>query len=313
MSVTSIWVSGLGDSKYKNIKSAFTASDLVESRLPKATGGSDTGFVNGYRYHFFTGTSASTLTVTQAGFFEIMVVGAGGGGGRFRGGGGGGGAKEPASGYQSQYLNVGSYSCIVAPGGAGSTSNSVAGQTSTDSSFIGSSTLSAKSGGGGASQSAAAVSGGSGGGARGDSGQTGAAAGTGSNVNAGGNGADRGAGGGGGGTAVGGNGGVTVGGNGGQGITLTNIDNALSSSYFLSTFNGITTICSGGGGGVQTGPGGTAGTNGGNGVDSDGAPGGTANGYGCGGGGSGSYLNSSTQNGGSGFKGLIVIRYLSRS
>ena len=80
-----------------------------------ATGTYSSGGVD-YKYISFT--SSGTLTVTKAGFADILVVGGGGGGGKHHGGGGGGGGMFFATGF---YLPVGSLAVTVGAGGAGGT------------------------------------------------------------------------------------------------------------------------------------------------------------------------------------------------
>jgi hypothetical protein len=273
-----------------------------------ATGGSEVKTIGSYKYHMFD--ASSSLVVSQGGSVEILVIGAGGGGGSNgtstgNGGGGGAGAKEPASGYTTQTLTPGSYTVTIAAGGTASQSGSTIGGTPSATSFAGTSTISANGGGGGGSFSSpnnsAGGAGGSGGGVYGNRTGSGGTA-SGSNTNIGGTayigGPSYGAGGGGGATAAGGQATSTVGGSGGQGLTLTNIDSNLTSGNF-TTFTGMTVVCSGGGGAVDSGTGGTAGTGGGNGgVNGGGA---AATSFGSGGGGSG--LN------GNGYKGLVIVRY----
>ena len=54
-----------------------------------ATGTYSSGGVN---YKYLTYTASGTLTVTKAGFADVLVVGGGGGGGKYGGGGGAGGS-----------------------------------------------------------------------------------------------------------------------------------------------------------------------------------------------------------------------------
>jgi hypothetical protein len=277
----------------------------------EATGGSEVVTVGGYKYHLFD--SSSSFDVTNGGDVEILVIGAGGGGGSDgtstgNGGGGGAGAKEPASGYTTQTLTVGNYTVTIASGGIASQSASTIGGTPSATSFAGTSTISALGGGGGGSftspNNSAGGAGGSGGGVYGNRSGAGGTA-SGSNTNIGGlafiGAPSYGAGGGGGATSAGGQATSTVGGSGGQGLTLTSIDSNLTSANF-TTFTGMTVVCSGGGGAVDSGgsSGGTAGTGGGNGAK--GGVGTTvATSFGSGGGGGG--LD------GDGFDGLVIVRY----
>ena len=79
----------------------------------EASGGTETTNV-GHKVHKFT--SNGTLTVTDGGLMEYLVIAGGGGGGTTNGGGGGG-----AGGYQTGLLHVpaGTYSITVGNGGAG--------------------------------------------------------------------------------------------------------------------------------------------------------------------------------------------------
>jgi len=285
-----------------------TTSGANEFVPISATGGSEVKTIGSYKYHLFDTTSS--FVVSQGGAVDIAVIGAGGGGGSNgtstgNGGGGGAGAKEPASGYTTQTLNPGSYTVTIAAGGIASQSGGTIGGTPSATSFAGTSTISALGGGGGGSDfsanNSAGGAGGSGGGVYGNRTGSGGTA-SGSNTNIGGTAylgsPSYGAGGGGGATAAGGQATSTVGGSGGQGLLLTSIDSNLTSANF-TTFTGMTRVCSGGGGAVDSGTGGTAGTGGGNGgVNGGGA---AATSFGSGGGGSG--LS------GNGFKGLVIVRY----
>lgn len=131
-----------------------------------ATGGtSSTITVNGKQYTLLTFTSTSTLNITRAGTFDILVVGGGGGGGGSNsgpdngGGGGGGGGNAQALGATistNQTVTVGG-----GGGGAGTDSNGGSGAGSSVSSVV-----SVGAGGGGicSGSGGSAGSGGGGGG-----------------------------------------------------------------------------------------------------------------------------------------------------
>ena len=79
---------------------------------------------SGFNYAYFTFTSSSTLTVTTAGFADVLIVGGGGGGGQNRGGGGGAGGHLYAT---SIYFPVGTAQVRVGAGGASSTTGNPSG------------------------------------------------------------------------------------------------------------------------------------------------------------------------------------------
>jgi len=103
-----------------------------------------------------------------------------------------------------------------------------------------------------------------------------------------------------------------TGGNGGAGYTLTSIDSNLTAANF-ATFTGMTVISSGGGGaGTKTDAGtaysGIGGTGAGNGgAGNTGAQATSATSFGSGGG--GGRWDTSKQ-GGAGYAGLVIVRYL---
>jgi hypothetical protein len=115
-----------------------------------ATGGTITD-QDGFRTHVFA--AGGTFQITAgAGDVEILVVAGGGSGADINGtgvGGGGGGGGEVV--HTTQHLGVGSYAIAVgagAPHGSGTTSQN--GQDGSNSTFNGSSLLTARGGGGGA-------------------------------------------------------------------------------------------------------------------------------------------------------------------
>jgi hypothetical protein len=254
-----------------------------------------TGTYTGYKYKTFTGSG--TLTVTTAGFADLVVIGGGASGGYSSdvGGGGGGGAGGALQ-VTSAYLPVGTLTVTVGAGGAAPAAGNdrgVNGNTTGVGPFY-----SSGGGGGAAFTGGAAVQvgdGASGGGGQNNGQQTGGSGVSGLGF-AGGTGATSSAGGGGG-SAVGGNPSTTTGGAGGAGASTTIAGTTPTGAYVAGTF----TFAGGGGGGgtVTGGAGGTGG--GGIGAANTGAAGnGTAN---TGGGGGG-------RNGvpGLGGSGLVIVR-----
>ena len=82
---------------------------------PAVYSDANTGTYTGFAYKTFS--SSSTLTVTTAGFADVLVLGGGGGGGI--GGGGAGGSLV----VTNAYLPLGTLTVTVGAGGAGSTAN----------------------------------------------------------------------------------------------------------------------------------------------------------------------------------------------
>ncbi len=283
---------------------AATATDVA------ATGGSVTNYtLNGTNFtaHLFTTAGTTSLTVTAGGDVEVLVVGGGGGGGSFAGGGGGGGGVI----YTSAFAVVaGSNYAVTVGAGGNSSPPRVTGTNGGDSAF---GPLIAAGGGGGAGQDTyPAANGGSGGGGQGGT-NTGQQPGTNNATlgispagtgNTGGAGYKKGGAGGGGGAAAAGAAGTSgAGGNGGQGLT--------------NSISGVPVIYGSGGGGgkmVASGTAGPGGTGAGSGSVGNTSPGsaGNATGYGCGGGGSGG-IEGQWNNGypgGSGFQGIVIVRYV---
>ena len=97
------------------VSSLTTQTSFVE-RYGVATGGSSSSItVGGVNYTLLTFTSSGTLTVSQAGLFDILAVGGGGagglrttisGGGAAGGAGGGGGAVQQTTMYLSANATV---------------------------------------------------------------------------------------------------------------------------------------------------------------------------------------------------------------
>ena len=275
----------------------------ISDSNPEATGGTvvdtDIGGVP-YRIHYFTETDTDTLTVTNPGEVEYLIV-AGGGGGASRNG-GGGGAGGLLSGIVS--VNSQSYTVIVGQGGTGGAAGgNNPGENGGDSSVFGFTAIGGGggghwggndgrdggSGGGGHQSSSSSGSGGSGIPAQGNDGGDGSGNTSSPRESGGGGGA--------------GSSGVQDG-SGGQGI--------------LSLITGDSNFYSGGGGGGIEGnsnvPGGVGGLGGGASAPFSNAaniPGNnaTSNTGGGGSGGVGSGSSSTHLEGGNGGSGIVVVRY----
>ena len=253
--------------------------DLQEGEIP-------------YRIHVFTNAGSATLTVSNGGFVDCLLVGGGGGGGgRNMGGGGGAGGLISSN---RIILAEDVYAVTVGTGGAGGSGNGVRGSNGEDSIF---GSITAAGGGGGGSWNTAAdgLSGGSGGGASGYGTAYGAASPAGQGNN-GGAGATYGAGGGGGASTAGGTGTAQNGGAGGTGVA--------------SSLSGVEVVYAGGGGGAAyqgtAGNGGLGG--GGAGAPYKGVPTAGIPGTGGGGGGANGYDNINLA-GAAGGSGIVMIRY----
>lgn len=253
----------------------------------------NTGTYTGYAYKTYN--DSGTLTVTQAGLADILLVAGGGPGGSGSfygaGGGGGGGVLE----LTGVYLEVGTYTVTIGGGGAaGSLQGSptffgpfyavgggLGGAYDTTRGNLGGYTpgINGGSGGGGNTHTNTSSNPGAGISGQGFAGGTGVL----STANTG-----QGSGGGGGASAVGANGSGTVGGNGGAGKT--------------TTITGASETLGGGGGGYGT----TKGTGGAGGGGAAAAGTGVAGGLNTGGGGGGGYTGAAT--GGAGGKGRVTIR-----
>jgi hypothetical protein len=287
------------------------ATGTTPTVAPKATGGNIVANDGTYWYHTFL---SSGTFIPQTGLnAQILVAGGGGGGGGNIGAGGGAGAMTTFS-STSSLVSGTVYTCTVggaAPGGSGS-ANGTQGNTS---SFLGSGfTAISALGGGKGPQSGAGFAGGSGSGAAPGGSPAGTASGP--NTNDGGSSYYSypyyAAGGGGGAVSVGGNGqtGTATGGNGGTGFSTTSLG-----VNTLTEFSGMSFICAGGAGsGVRPDGGGSTGgtSNGGGngGFSSTNAT--SATSFGSGGGG-GTWTNYASGNGGNGYQGVVVIRYLMAS
>jgi hypothetical protein len=253
----------------------------------------------GISYKYLTFTASGTLTVTKAGFAEVVCVAAGGGGGgglggslRSSGGGGGGGVIE-----QLILLTVGTHTVNIGAGGAGGvgSADGAKGGNTALGSFI-------QTEGGGFGAGPSSLNGGAGGSGGGAGGGTGSGAGgsaTSLQGHAGGNGEGTSAnfrGGGGGGASAAGANWDTTGkiSYGGPGVTTS-----LEGSFRY--------VGSGGGGGAQNGNtyGLTQGTNGGAGAYQANGGNGAAN---SGGGGGGTQSNTTNFNGGNGGSGVVIVR-----
>ena len=292
-----------------------------------ATGGNQTGGPsalapgNGYKYHTFT--SNGTLVVSQGGTIEVLIVAGGGGGGDYSDTGNAGGAGGAGGLVHHSALGVGagSYPIVIGDGGPDNPSpnGTYIGANGGDSTAFG---MTAKGGGGGGGYTSDGQAGGSGGGGVG----SGTANQTSQNVpfqpnpdfsqfgNDGGGG-DSNAGDFGGGGGAGGAGspnpGGGPGGPGGVGKQYPQFTGNLFGVPGLNPFNGY--FAGGGGGGNYPSgapaPGGLGGGGGPNNnpqtpTDTQPIPGTD----GTGGGGAGGSLNNS---GGTGGKGIVIIRYIS--
>ena len=258
-----------------------------------------TGTYSGYKYLTFT--ASGTITVTTAGFADIIVLGGGAGGSTNTATAGGGGGAGGSLVVTNAYLEVGTLTVTVGAGGATSTNtfNSKQGNSSRIGSYYG---VGGGAAGGRDNGVANGFPGGCGGGASGSDSQASPLGGGGMSGQGfdGGNGVNSGAGGGGGGTsAVGANAVANVGGNGGAGSTTTIAGTTPSGAYVAGSY-------AFGGGGGGGGNGSTAGT-GGSGGGGAGATGGataTAGSANTGGGGGGSDAGL----GNSGGSGLVIVR-----
>ena len=248
-----------------------------------------TGTYTGFAYKTFA-SGSNTLTVTTAGFADIVVCGGGGGGGN-SGGGGAGGVLIATD----VYLPVGTLTVIVGAGGAMAT----AGVTTRIDSFYG-------VGGGPCTLSQFGVGGGSGGGGgslagaggTGVSGQ-GNAGGTSTGTPEAGSG---GGGAGGAGVAGSGTGAGSVGGNGGAGTSTSIAGTAPTGAYSAGAY-----ALGGGGAGGGRGTAGTGGSGGGgNGAAGTNTADGTDGSVNKSGGGGSTY--ASNTRGRQGGSGLVIVR-----
>lgn len=253
----------------------------------------------GTTFNVYSFTGSGSITFSDAGFAELLVIGGGGSGGVGRGGGGGAGGHVAVS---QGYFPVGTATVVVGAGGASVASLSDYGITgiSGNTSRIGDFYSPGGGGGGGislqspslASRSTPGSNGGSGGGASGFS--TGATLTAGNGLspigNNGGTANGLSGGGGGGASAVGANApSATVGGDGGAGAA--------------SSITGTSVTRAGGGGGGASTPG-SGGTGGGG---AAGNPTGT-NGVANTGGGGGGTLATNTNTSGAGGSGIVIVR-----
>lgn len=241
-------------------------------------------------YYVRTFTTSGTLTVSEGGIADVLLVAGGGGGGGSVGGGGGGGGVVFLPG---QAFAAGTYSVVVGAGGAGGIAATKGGNGGNSS--ITGLTAAVGGGGGGMANGGAGLNGGSGGGS--GYSNTPGGAGTAGQGYDGGTAGEAGLSSGGGGAGGAGKAPVgTVSGDGGPGFACaisparTHYAGGGSAGGIpgYSTDTGV--AVHGGGRGVQYG----------NGAD------GTPN---TGGGGGGGGQNSSTYNGGAGGSGVVIIRY----
>lgn len=249
----------------------------------KATGGTSSSItVSGQNYTLLTFTSDGTLTVTQAGLFDVLVVGAGGAG-QTAGGGGGGIIETTAYFSANQTVTIGAGHNRGGQVGNPSRVGNIIGYGGGSNVQVGGFYAVWGSGGSGSGGSAAYdTTAGSSFFGQGNNGGAGNSAGNGAG------------GGGGGGGAVGGAAGTNAGGNGGAGLDI---------SAFLGQV-ATTTYKSGGGGGGASASAGTGGIGGGGAgaFGSNNSTGGTAN---SGGGSGGYYLGAQSTSG----SGIVYVRF----
>jgi len=254
----------------------------------------------GTTYNVYSFTGSGSITFSEAGFAELLVLGGGGSGGVSRGGGGAGGGMLSVA---QAYLGAGTATVVVGAGGASQSSvgdnyglTGVSGNTSRIGDFF-----SPGGGGGGnasydfpdvGARSNAGQNGGSGGGAGGFN--TGATRTAGNGIspigNDGGDAANEAGGGGGGAGASGANATSTNGGNGGNGAA--------------SSITGSSVTYAGGGGAGGSSTNGSGGTGGGGAAAAATATNGGTN---LGGGGGGSYAASNGTSGAGG-SGIVIVR-----
>lgn len=238
-------------------------------------------------------SGAGSITFSQGGLVEYLVVAGGGGAGGSGGfwGSGGGGAGGLLTG--SFTATASTYNITVGSGGAGGTARTVAGTSGGNSSIVGTNAPAAAIGGGaGGAESDAGSTGGSGGGASGNP-VTGYA-GTAGQGNAGGDASGGNQAGGGGGASATGSDGGGSGGNGGDGLA--------------SSITGSSVTYAGGGGGAIDSTGGLGG--GGDGAPTDTTKTSAQDGTdGLGGGGGGVRAHSGSLTGGDGGNGTVIIRF----
>jgi hypothetical protein len=252
-----------------------------------------TGTYTGYAYKTFS-SGSNTLTVTTAGFADIIVLGAGGSSVNFTGSeGGGGGGAGGALVITNAYLPAGTHTCVVGAGGTGGQGGNT--------SRIG--TIFYGIGGGSGGNHSFAIpgqNGGSGGGGSLTSGTGTGAVGQGNNGATGFGIYNQAFGGGGGASGNGVSPTVSgTGGAGGAGSTTT-----IAGQFPTTTYTAGSYAYGGGGGGMGPSTGGAGGSGGGGGGSSGTGAGanGAAN---TGGGGGGGYNTATRSQGGSG---LIIVR-----
>lgn len=103
-------------------------NSFVSSEDGANASGGTTSTYDYFRVHTFS--SSGTFTVSTAGYFDILLVGAGGSGGSrasWDGGGGGGGAGGLVYHYANVYMSAGDYTVTVGSIGSGTASSIVGG------------------------------------------------------------------------------------------------------------------------------------------------------------------------------------------
>ena len=272
--------------------SAATFFSQQAASYGAATGGTSSApiTVGGVGYTLLSFLTDLTLTVTRAGYFDVVMVAGGAGGGaafNYGGGGGAGGVIQ-----STIYLPATTYAVTVGAGGTGTVTRFMSG-FGLGSEIAG--YLSTAGGGAVNANLADGLGGGSGGGATsgGTSGAGPAIAGS-QGKNGGTNGGASSAGAGGGFSSVGANGSGTTGGAGGTGLQLTTFTGSTITTWIGCGGGGAGSVTQGAGGNST---GGTAAATGGNATTNSGS----------GGGGS----SVSTSAGGNGSAGAVYIRFKS--
>ena len=100
---------------FPNTSASITPSGRAGGYGVNVTGGDQTQIIGGNKVHFFTTVGTGTVTVTDYGFVNVLIVAGGGGGGYDRAGGGGAGGLI----YTQIILQPGTYTVTVGDGGAG--------------------------------------------------------------------------------------------------------------------------------------------------------------------------------------------------
>ena len=271
---------------------------------PKADGGDIIKTDGTYWYHAFTGSGIFKPQLNLTCDVLQVAGGGGGGGAQYEGGGGGAGGVVA---FASQSLTSANYTVTVGAGGAGG-ANASRGSNGGNSQFASLTPISVGGGSGGNRNSVNGASGGSGGGGTYSGGSGGS--GTSGQGNAGGSwvgGGGEGGGGGGAGSAGSNNTPNVKPGDGGAGVSTVTNWGSLANTL-TTTAIGVSGFIAGGGGGGGNGysPAGSAGSGGAGAGNGGGAGGNATVGTGSGGGGAG---GGTSNVGGNGASGIVIIRY----